>query len=194
MSDTQMKVAPHEDGVSWAVKDSNARRRDTKTGAIMPRTHQALSGREYPLTAQEPTYMPEADARGFLKDEAFWVYDQQGNRVLPLATQALLRDVPKKLDPNMVIADLSELTQEALVTRAAQLPGAPGFTHETPRSRLISFITHAQGKVDGANLATDDTVEGRYLPPEERPPVAEELDRSDAMDDDQVARMLAPAT
>lgn len=154
----------------WRVFDMNAVQVDQKTGEFRPRIHEVRPGVRYPLRSDRPVEMPEGDARIFLKDEAFVVEDERGNRVLPLRLETLAREVPKRLDPEFVIAAVSDLSTEALVTRAAQFPGGQMFDTDSPRPSLIRFLISAQRARDATNTASDDAPEGRHLKPEERLP------------------------
>lgn len=126
----------------WGVRDKNAR--EQKDGQIVPRLHEAAPGATYKLVFDEFTQMPEHHARTFLRDEAFEVVDEHGSRVRPLSEDALLRVAPAALAPQMVIANLDELTAEALATRAAVKPGGSRYTSVTPREILIKFLIDAE--------------------------------------------------
>lgn len=125
----------------WGVRDRNARTlADDNTGTVVPRIHEVRPGLTVPLTFDAPCYMREADARVFLKDASFIVTDADDNVVAPLSEAAMRRSAPTELPPNMCVADVNELTSEALLTRAAQLPGGTTFNPNTPREVLIRFI------------------------------------------------------
>lgn len=125
----------------WSVYDSNARREDpNKPGEVLPRTHESRAGRPWPLRNNKPCYMPEADARVFLRDPAFRVHDEDDNFVPGLAQEALMRKVPTDLAPNLVIADLSELTTSSLVTRANLRTDGQKMSRATDRETLIQFL------------------------------------------------------
>ena len=83
----------------------------------------------------------------------------------------MLRVAPAALAPQMVIANLDELTTEALVTRASVKPGGSRYTSITPREILINFLIEAEhvaqnirrsdvgvGDVDGDDWTPDDAV------------------------------------
>lgn len=135
----------------WSVYDSNARREDpAKPGEVLPRIHSSRAGRDWPLRSNAPCYMPESDARVFLRDEAFRVHDEEGILVPHLAQEALLRKVPTELAPNLVIADLSELTTHALVTRANLRTDGQKMSRATDREVLIQFLTDGFQQVEDA--------------------------------------------
>lgn len=138
-----------EDG-DWAVFDSIARQIDDKTQEVMPRAHEPRLGHIYKLRFDLPCFMPESDARVFLKDPAFIVQNAEGDKVPPLSKQAQQRVKPTTLEPNMVIADLNELTTDALLTRAAQRQGGQKFSRETRREALIRFLLDGNAEHDHA--------------------------------------------
>jgi hypothetical protein len=160
----------------WGVRDKNARQlKDDGSGQVQPRFHEVRAGVQYGLVYDKPLYMPEADARVFLKDEAFVVTDENDNPVQPLAATALLRTAPTKLAPNMVVADLNELTDEALLTRAAQITGsgAMTFTTATPRELLVRYLTAengsagaTRGRSASAPVDDDDAAELEDMDPD----------------------------
>lgn len=134
-------MADRPDGF-WGVRDSNARNIDEK-GSPLPRRHEVRLGKSYELWLEQETYMPEADARVFLKDAAFIVTDQNGDQVASLSKDALRRTSPNELlPPNMVVASLEELTATALYTRVAQRPRSQGknFSADSSRDAMIRFL------------------------------------------------------
>src|SRR5579859_6109872 len=112
---TKFEAGNEAEEGDWGVYDSIARQIDDKTQEVMPRTHEVRPGRIYKLRFDEPCYMPEADARVFLKEPAFIVLNDEGEKVPSLSKQAQERVQPTKLAPNMVIADMNELTTDALL-------------------------------------------------------------------------------
>lgn len=170
-----------QDPAMWTVFDSNAKVLDHSTGQFKARVHEVRPGKSYPLYSDRPTRMPESDARVFLRDESFKVMDAKGNQVLPLKLQAMEREVPKRLEPEFVVAEVQELSTEALVTRAAMFPGGGQYNTETPRAALIRFLISAQRARDATNTAGDDAPQGRDLPPEERRDIDRQAD-PDQMD------------
>jgi hypothetical protein len=125
----------------WTVYDTLAREIDEKTQETKSRVHAAREGKNYKLSNDKPCFMPESDARVFLKDSAFVVLNENDEVVPALNAQALDRKLPERLAANLVIADLNELTAEALVTRAAQKLGGQRFSLDTRREALIRFLT-----------------------------------------------------
>lgn len=156
----------------WAVFDTLARELDDKTGDTKARVHSSRDGKNYKLYNDKPCWMPEADARVFLKDSAFLVLNNDEEMVPSLNRQALDRKLPERLAANLVIADLNELTAEALVTRAAQKLGGQRFSLDTRREALIRFL--ADGHIE----------QERALAPQRRIP-----SEQDAGDDGEVEDM-----
>lgn len=144
----------------WAVFDTIARQINDDTQEVMPRTHESFSGRQWKLRNDIPCWMPEADARIFLKHPAFIVWNGDEEVVPALHLQAMERKQPELLAPNLVIAELNELTSEALLTRAAQ-KGGQRFSSETRREALILFL------LDG------NTAQARAASPARRPAISE---------------------
>ena len=129
----------------WAVFDLNAKQLDPKDNArVLPRHHESRLGVLWALRYNEPCYMPEAEARVFLKDPAFKVVNANGEEVPPLSADQQQRNLPSMLAPNLVIANLAELTTDALLTRVAQLRGGARFNSTSPRERVIAFIIEQQ--------------------------------------------------
>lgn len=113
-----------------------------------PRVHR-IHGRNWSLWnpsapghEDEGTKMPLSHALAFLKDEAFIVMDDDGNE---LKTEAPQGDEYRtiKLPPNMVVANLAELTVDALFMRAAQLPNGNMIGRADGKERIIEFIMAA---------------------------------------------------
>ena len=175
----------------WGVRDSNARELDAD-GNLKPRIHEAGKGRVYALYFDRDTFMPEEHARKFLKDVSWEVTDAEGDIVAPLARQSLSRRMPDALAPGVVIASLEELTQEALLTRAAQRPRTPKFTAETKRDLIISFLydefeRDAMGEDPSTGMANPAT-NSPGMPRLEAGLGADDVDQ---MDEDETKKLLA---
>lgn len=129
----------------WSVFDLLAREPDPENrGKFKARIHEARMGVPYALRADVPCYMPESDARVFLRDPGFKVLDATGRHV-PAMTEAQLSRAPmQELPPDMVYANLAELTDEALLTRVALLPGGYKYTSAAPREVLIEALYTGQ--------------------------------------------------
>lgn len=123
---------------SWRVRDTNAR---TVTGGeVVGRDHEILPGISYRLFFDRDTLMPEEHARRFLIDSSFIVLAPDNTRLVPLSEQVKTRDLPPMLKPNQVIADLNELTAEALVNRSLIRQNAPKFNTKSKREAMIEFL------------------------------------------------------
>lgn len=142
----------------WAVFDTMARQPDpNKPGETLPRTHEARMGAAYPLRFDKPCYMPEGDARVFLKDPTFKVLDADGRQVASLNPAQMSRVVAETLPAEMVVAHLNELTDEALLTRIAQIAGGHRYTRAAPREVLIEALISGQTPADtGVELLPDE--------------------------------------
>lgn len=96
----------------------------------------------HPNEKEEGTRMPLRYALAFLKDEAFIVKDQDGNELKAEAPQGdTYRNI--HLPPNLVIANLSELTLDALMIRASGLPNGNMISRADGKERVIEFIMAA---------------------------------------------------
>ncbi len=142
----------------WAVFDLHANKRKTSDPSErLPRQHQTNAGRIVNMFSDLPCFIPEAEARPFLRDgTSYEVFDQNGDHVLPFSEVAQQRYVPEHLEPDHVVAALHELHIEALIARAAMFPGGSLFHTASPRQRVISFITTAQQQRDRVNSSPDD--------------------------------------
>lgn len=103
----------------FGVTDTNA-----KKG---PRTHDIITEMDdegevvtmasYALNRTEPTFMPESHALQFLKDKAFVVVDDKGHRIEPLIAPTAEELGGLVLKDDETVANLSELSKEALYKR-----------------------------------------------------------------------------
>ena len=158
-----MPFDTQKDG-EWAVFDKNARQPDpAKPGETLPRVHEARLGVPYPLRFDKACYMPESDARVFLKDPAFKVVDAEGRHVASLDPAQMSRVVAETLPPEMVIAHLNELTDEALLTRVAQIGGGYRYTSAAPREVLIEALITGQTPPDTGTELLPDEIGGDAL-------------------------------
>jgi hypothetical protein len=125
----------------WGVVDTNAIALKPGSDELMPRIHEVAPGKRYALRADAETFMPEAHARLFLKDPAFIVRDPDGNQVKALTEEQMARVAPQqRLPANVVIADLTELTDGALKDRAMVHPRAQELPRDPDRALLIDFL------------------------------------------------------
>jgi hypothetical protein len=90
------------------------------------------------------TEIETAVAMKFLKTKEFIVTDHDGKRIeqTPEQPDEHARK-PFVLKDNQVVAELSELTEDALWKRASQLPGGEKFPKDAGRGRFVDFLeTH----------------------------------------------------
>lgn len=146
----------------WSVYDLNAY--EVRDGKPVARIHDVKPGVRYPLTATEAKEMPEEHARIFLKDPAFKVLNADGEEVASLEEAQKSRKPPEALEPGQVIAKLEELTTDALLTRAALLPGGADFTSDTPREQLMDLLLEAHERQANPAAGNDDAIEGDTMP------------------------------
>jgi hypothetical protein len=130
--------------------------------------------------------MPEVHARVFLKDPSFRVEDADGNVIPGLTRLAQERTAPEALPSNMVIADVNELTNEALLTRAAQRAGGGSMNGGTRREVLLRFLIEGfqddmRPALSRANLDPDAGMDGG------------DPGEAESMDDDATAKMFSAA-
>lgn len=138
----------------WSVFDMNAKTPDKDhPGRVAPRMHESRLGLLWALRYNEACYMPEAEARVFLKDKSFKVMNDDDEEVPPLSTDQQQRNLPTVLAPHLCIASLPELTTDALLTRVAQLRGGTRFNSGSTREQIIRFIMDA----NGAKIPTRNT-------------------------------------
>ena len=132
----------------WQVRDLNA--------TAGPRTH-VIQGTSYHLSAESFHPMSQEHAAFFLKDEAFQVKNAQGEILPPMPKGAVDSGKPEgpKLAPGTVIANLEELTREALYARARALPGRDAVTTQMTKPDLIEFLrsAHATDALKAAQIA-----------------------------------------
>jgi len=153
----------------WGVADLNATAFKPGTNEIMPRVHDVAPGVRVELFSDRETFMDEKYARLFMKDEAFIVRNADGIIVKALTEAQLARVAPQeKLAPNLVIADLDELTDTALEDRAKLHPKAGDLPADADRALLIDFLlgvfktgtTRRRGMDDAVGELTADLESG----------------------------------
>jgi len=131
-----------------------------------PRVHtQIIDGIETNFTFKhgEALAMPRAHAMKFARHREFIVRDAASKRVQPVH-DVMKREVDVKLlQPGQVIAEVRELTMDALLNRAQTLPGGERFGRNSQREDVMLFITQtmidAQGEVrsgDTGDMADSD--------------------------------------
>lgn len=129
------------DDEAWGVVDLNA-----PTGES--RRHQPVKGHFYDLRSDVPKKMPPSHAARFLKVEGFVVTGAAGRPMNSLPTseeQSRVATLPK----GWLLARVEELTSDALLARALNLPGGEKFTARTKKDVLLAFVTeHSGGAID----------------------------------------------
>lgn len=106
--------------------------------------HQARSGANYELSSQEPCEMPLEDAYTFLVDPAFEVRDSRGRIIRPPSTKKV-EGGRVLLEDNEVIANLEELTKDAMLKRCKRHEGSDDIKISTSKDDMVAFLTaHAR--------------------------------------------------
>lgn len=167
-------MAKSPDANHWGVKDKNANR--IKEGKVLERVHEVLPGITYALVFNEFRKMPEAHARVFLKDPSFEVVNAAGVVQKPLDPLTLKRIAPSRLPPDMVIANLDELTTEALFQRATVKAAGEELSSDTSREEMIALIKGEEIRASTASRRETGAGDGDA--------------GSETMDDADAARML----
>lgn len=148
-----------ENDGSWRVWDKNA--------ILGHRAHQPVPGKTYKLSSDgNGTPMPAEHAAPFLRDPAFVVVNELGQQVASMPAGAIDQTRSEKggifLEPGETVAKFAELTQPALMGRAAAIPGGERIEKKTPRGTIIKFLMeHAKQATPTADAdsITDPSVE-----------------------------------
>lgn len=121
--------------------------------------HQARSGANYELSSQQPCEMPLEDAYTFLVDPAFEVRDSRGRVIRPPSTKKV-EGGRVMLEENEVIANLEELTKDAMLKRCKRFEGSDDIKIATSKDDMMSFlIAHARIKNEsGQGRGSEGTV------------------------------------
>lgn len=130
--------------------------RDVHQAGDEPRVHTPVLNYSYGLWSNKWTLMPKAHAAVFLRDKGFEVLDENKQKVATLSDAAMLRpgDAVPKLAMGQVVANLSELTDDALYARAATYPGGHELTDRVGRQDLLTFILVAERRrIEGIQAA-----------------------------------------
>lgn len=128
-------------GPMWAVIDRNATVLKPNSTEIAPRVHDLAPGVRVELYSDKKAAVEEKYARLFLKDPSFVVYDAEGNEVRGLDEMQIQRVAPQAALPaDKVIADLTELTDAALLTRCMVHPKATDLPPSPDRALMLDFL------------------------------------------------------
>lgn len=140
--------------VMWKVTDK------TTSDEFKKRTQVVmLDGVETPFEFSfgKPTLMPPEAAMKFAPIvEGFDVIDENGKPVKP--SNAALKPAAEVLGDSEVVADLSELTNEALAMRASPKKGGEKFSKDKNPDRLemIEFLTKSSKLKEAKPTVADD--------------------------------------
>lgn len=118
--------------------------------------------------------LPAEIAVKFLKTDGFKLVDDDNNVVVyerpPRQPEDLGAGEKLVLAPNETVARYDELTNAALVKRAAPMPGGEVFARsaQLDRAAVIRFIMDTKAKLAAANVSKDkDIGDDEFLPPAE---------------------------
>jgi hypothetical protein len=124
------------------------------------RTHcQIVDGIEMPFsfTHGQPTEMPASVAMKFLKIPEFVVTGHDGKRVARTPDQPDEHSrKPFVLRDDQVVADLSELTEDALWRRCQQAQGGERLGRDAGRGRMTDFLVKARQTEQAARRGPGD--------------------------------------
>ena len=152
---------------------------DTTATVVHPeRIHEiVIDGKviSYTFKAQERTKMPFAHAMKFLKHDWMEVTDENGRpyKAAPGVELDAAGMPTITLPPDQVIANLNELTKEALRIRVHAEPGGEKFTKRVSIDKLIAFLIESRG------AGTDEEPE----PPSAGDEASEPVDMNPAEDE-----------
>jgi len=127
---------------------------DTTQFGQLPRRHEIIT-RMYPkvegqqqIPPETITYelwrdkrvpMPMEHAMKFLKEKAFHVFGSDGRRIEPI-TQIDPSKPLSQLADHEVIANLNELSRDALFRRVKVIPGSEDISHNAKADELVAFL------------------------------------------------------
>lgn len=151
---TATAKAESKTDLTWTVFDTNAY--PTASNPTGHREHMTRDRTNYKLHHKDGCEMPMRHAVDFLKDPAFVVVDEDGNRVEPIVAGDTGAPQPK-MRADQVVATLAELTDQALLVRARQVN--PLATKQLGRQLLIQLLTEGELPSE-AQAGPTDTVDG----------------------------------
>lgn len=137
----------------FAVTDTSA------TSTVPTRVHDVIvDGKTKQITFKygEPSMLSFAEAMKFQK-EGFIVNDEDG--LLVQRPSETTVETLSQFGADKVIADLNELTREALYVRAATLPGGEVLKIGSPKDVLVKFIRDSASKKLKDSTATEEVTE-----------------------------------
>ena len=133
-----------------------------------PRVHTHIIGgheKDFEFFKGKKNEMPFAHACRFLIDPAFVVRDADGNVFKPSPKRISTTDITS-LRADQVIADIRELTNDALYLRAMKFPGGESLNRSMAREEIVEFLIAAHEAVDtapgGGREAMFSDGDGRY--------------------------------
>lgn len=135
MSTTQTQA-----GVIDTLAAPGTERRHDIITKMAPDGRTPLVIKSYSLNCDTPTTMPLDHAMQFLKEPAFTVTDENGEVIKPLPVHKDGGIGSLVLKQDEVIANLSELSREALYKRCKALPGADAITDKSKAQTYIDFL------------------------------------------------------
>lgn len=161
---------------------------DTNANAAYPlRKHDVLnddgSVTTYEFCYGAATKMPLHHGMKFLVDDAFIVTDEKGHRIDPRPKRAQEQEAALALKPGQVVADLEELTVDALFVRCQMLPGSEGMKKNTKKGDMIEFLLQSNGKSDGVQPAAGGKGNGKLAEQSVEDATPVDVDPDDDMSD-----------
>ena len=155
---------------------------DTTANPHFPkRSHEIITGmdgdiaitKSYEFTPHQRVEMPFEHAVKFLPHDAFIVTkDEEGKERFDPTPSKPSEGATIKIAPNQVIANLSELTVDALVIRSNQVAGGEKLRKQDGKDTLIAFLTEqAEANPERSHEETgedggDDLLGGEMSPDE----------------------------
>lgn len=158
MTDASKAAAKDAPSTDLYVRDMTA------TSESGPRTHDMIvQGAVEPFTFKpgKALKMPRHIAVKFLKHgpAAFRLCDADGNFVdwhgVPKQPSELQAGERFRIEPNQTVANLSELTNEALWMRCVAMPGGEEVAEKNDRKAMIDFIVEVTVKRRRENTEAD---------------------------------------
>jgi hypothetical protein len=141
---------PSADDVMWTVFCANAvPTKDNPTGI---QEHETRDRTPYKLHHKDACTMPARHAVDFLIDQAFLVFDDNGERVFPRAP--ITAGAQAALQPGQVIVSLAELSDQAILVRAKQIQ--PLAEKKLGRAALIKIIESGVAEAPAESAGTDE--------------------------------------